>query len=295
MINRDVLGWLADGPSARPFFMFINYYDVHMPYVLHGDPDPLFGLATLPLAEQAAIDKNILDPAAGTPAPANATNQRVVNDGFALHHDSYDGCIANLDRQVGLLIDEIERLGLLENTLVIVTSDHGEQFGEHGVLAHGTSLYRPEVHVPLLVIPPSSSSRVKIVNEPVSMRDIPATVAEWVGLGLRNPFSGLSLIRYLRDHTDGSPEALPVLCELEHSAELARTAQVPSSLGPVTSLDSRDQVYIVSDGGRREELYDLMHDPQSVDLSDYPQSRPVIDRFRAELSRLCRGLTPLAR
>lgn len=68
--------------------MFINYYDVHMPYGLHGDPDPLFGLATLPLAEQAAIDKNILDLAAGTPAPANATNQRVVNDGFALHHDS---------------------------------------------------------------------------------------------------------------------------------------------------------------------------------------------------------------
>ena len=58
---------------------------------------------------------------------------------------------------------------------------------------------------------------------------------------------------------------------------------------------SRDRVYIRSDGGR-EELYDLLHDPlESVDLAKYPQSRPVIDRFREELSRLCPGVTTPAR
>jgi membrane-anchored protein YejM (alkaline phosphatase superfamily) len=107
---------------------------------------------------------------------------------------SYESCISYLDRQVGILVDEIERRGLMENTLVIVTSDHGELFGEHGLYSHGNSLYRREVHVPLLVIPPSRQSTVKIVKEPVSFREIPATVAEWVDLGPRNPFLAVPLL-----------------------------------------------------------------------------------------------------
>ena len=123
---------------------------------------------------------------------------------------------------------------MLENTLVIVTSDHGEQFGEHGLLGHGVSLYRREVHVPLLVIPPSRSSTAKIVNEPVSLREIPATVAEWVDLGPRNPFPGRSLTRFLGDGTERLPETSPVLCEVQHIEASPRMAQIPSSLGPVT-------------------------------------------------------------
>ena len=155
MLNRDVLGWLADRPADRPFFVFINYYDAHRPYVLPADPDRRFGLAALPIAEQIEIDKRFLDLAKGKPAPADLAHQQIVNEGFNLYRDSYDSCIAYLDRQVGLLLDEMERRGLLENTLVILTSDHGEQLGEHGVIAHGVSLYRQEVHVPLLLIPPS--------------------------------------------------------------------------------------------------------------------------------------------
>ena len=71
--------------------------------------------------------------------------------------------------------------------------------------------------------------------------------------------------------------------------EAPRVAQIPSSLGPVSSLVSRDRVYIRSHGGR-EELYDLLHDPlDAVDLAGYPESRVVIDQFRDELSRLTSG------
>ena len=295
MLNRDVLGWLAGRPAGEPFFVFVNYLDAHSPYLFHEDPAPRFGLATLPLAQHVEIDKRFWDLAEGAPTPAGFTPEQVISEGYTLFRDSYESCIAYLDRQVGLLLDEIERRGVLENTLVIVTSDHGEQFGRRGFFGHGISLYRREVHVPLLVIPPSGSSTAKIVNEPVSNREVPATVAGWVDLGPRNPFPGRSLTRFLDDSTERLSETSPVLCEAHHIEIGPPTAHLPSTLGPVRSLVSRDRVYIRGDG-EREELYDLWNDPlESVDLANDPRSRPVIDRFREELSRLCRGVTTPAR
>ena len=71
--------------------------------------------------------------------------------------DSYDECIASLDRDLDPLMDELRaRWNILDQTLVILTADHGEQFGEHGDFGHGMSLYESEVHVPLLVLFPGS-------------------------------------------------------------------------------------------------------------------------------------------
>ena len=70
--------------------------------------------------------------------------------------DSYDDCVADLDEQLGCLIDELARRGVLERTWVIVTADHGESFGEQpGVFWHGTSLYQAQLHVPLVIVPPA--------------------------------------------------------------------------------------------------------------------------------------------
>ena len=82
MLNRDVLGWLAGRPADQPFFVFINYYDAHTPYVFHEDPDPRFGMAALPLAEQVEIDKRFLGSGGGKARPGRlhprADHQRRV-------------------------------------------------------------------------------------------------------------------------------------------------------------------------------------------------------------------------
>ena len=79
---------------------------------------------------------------------------------IALARDAYDDCVADLDEQLGRLIDELERRGVLDRTWVIITADHGESFGEHpGVFRHGTSLYQTELHVPLVIIPPVAGRR----------------------------------------------------------------------------------------------------------------------------------------
>ncbi len=278
-------------PDGHPFFVFLNYYDAHAPWVCPEDPSLCFGLGALPAARRTAIDKKFLELSSGKPVTVDRDSEQFVNVSFDMYRDSYESCIAYLDRQVGLLLEELDRRGVLEKTLVIVTSDHGEHFGEHGLFGHGLSLYRREVHVPLLLIPPGRSSTAQVVNEPVSLREIPATVAAWAGLGSRNPFPGRSLCRFLGDGKEHVQQTSPVLCEVQHIERYSRASQVPSSLGPVRALVARERVYIRDDGGR-EELYSLSNDRlESGDLSKYPQSSPELDQFREELSRLCQGVT----
>ena len=87
-----------------------------------------------------------------------------------LARDAYDNCIASLDHDVGQLIDELRTRGVLEKTLLILTADHGEQFGEHGTFGHGLSLYEPEVHVRMLMIWPGRIPPGRVVGEAVSLR-----------------------------------------------------------------------------------------------------------------------------
>ena len=72
-----------------------------------------------------------------------------------------------------------------DNTLIIITSDHGEHLGEHGLFGHGKSLYSQELHVPLVIIPPGGLVNGRTVNAPVSFRDLPATVADVLGISER--------------------------------------------------------------------------------------------------------------
>lgn len=286
MLNRDVLDWLAAKPAKQPFFAFINYYDAHRPYVLNGESDLRFGLASLPIDAQRKIDKTFQDVAEGKPAPPDLTPEQISNDLIDLYHDSYDSCIAYLDRQVGRLVDEIDKRGLLDNTLVIVTSDHGEAMGEHGLIIHGASVYREETHVPLLVVPPARGSTKMRVREPVSVREIPATVAEWVDLGAGSPFPGRSLSRFLREDAAERGATSGVLCELQHNIAFPPTEPIPSPFGLASSLVWREHVYIRRDDGS-EELYDLERDPgESNDIAKLPPSQLVLGRLRDELNRL---------
>lgn len=288
MLNQDVLDWFDSRPPDRPFFTFINYYDVHRPYFLPEDPGLLYGMAALPQARRQEIDDRFQDLAEGRIHPSDAERRQVEVEAMGLYHDMYDSCLAYLDREVGHLLDELEGRGVLENTLVIVTSDHGEQIGEHGMLVHGGTLYRQEVHVPLVVVPPSRRSAARVVDEPVSVREIAATVAEWVNLAPdESPFPGRSLTRFLRDGPEGRPGPSPVLCELEHNVAFPPGTSIPPRYGPTRSLlVSRGLSYIRGDDGD-EELYDLRNDPwEENDLSRRPGSGVVLDQLRAELQRL---------
>ena len=185
--NRELLDWISQRPQKeRPFFAFVNYLDAHYPYLLVPGRIHRFGVEPTEPYQRLLIqrwwelDKTTLSP-----------------QGVAFAADAYDDCIADLDEQLGKLIDELDRRGVLKQTWLIVTSDHGESFGEHaGVFCHGKSLYETEVRVPLIVIPPGGREPKQTVKEAVSLRDMAATIVELAGLQRDAPFPGESLSRF---------------------------------------------------------------------------------------------------
>lgn len=222
MLNADVLGWLDRRPAGRPFFVFLNYFDAHAPFLPPDGPDPRFGLAGLPAAEKARLILRESRLAGGPPVGTDAEADRVRRDANSVRLDSYESCIAYLDRQVGRLVEGLDRRGLGRDTLVVLTSDHGEHFAERGFYGHGLSLYRPEVHVPLLIVPPLGGPAGLVVRRPVSLCDTAATVVDLVGRPGPGPFPGRSLARFWRPGAAPAGPEPPLLSEVGRRKDIPR-------------------------------------------------------------------------
>jgi len=261
MINRDALAWL-DVRGKRPFFLFLNYYDAHDPYELPPGAPREF-------ARAGAIAKPLRSP-------------------VEVARDAYDDCLAHLDDQIGRLLAELRRRGELDRTLVVITSDHGEAFGEHRLAGHGTSLYRMELRVPLLFAHPGRIPAGRTVDAPVSLRDIPTTVLDLIGQSSAVHFPGTSLAQHWRPGV-GTLSGDAVLSEVDRGKKMPPTLpHAPARLGPMHSVLSQGRQYI-RNGDGSEELYDLASDPdEHRDLVRSPDSnsRDDLARARAELRRL---------
>ena len=178
-VTREALHWLS-GHQGRPYFLFLNYFDAHYPYL---PPTPYdSALRTLGGGEDPGL-RFREDFDGRLPAAA------VLEEGKA----AYAASMRYLDAQVTDLLDSLAQRGALRNTWVIVASDHGEEFGEHGVTGHGHNLYRTTVQVPLVIWGPGLEPGTS--DAPVSLRNIPATVMGWVRPGASSGFPGASLLK----------------------------------------------------------------------------------------------------
>ena len=284
-INGDFLSWL-DGRGDRPFFAFLNYYDAHAPFQPPmGDPRR-YGLSTLPESERTEILRVKVDLIKGKPemtSKPEAEKDAIVERAATLLRDSYDDCIASLDRQIGALFDDLEHRKVLDNTVVVLVADHGEEFGEHSLFGHGVSVYRPEVHVPLLIMPPKGP-RAALVSAPVTLRDLPATLFDLIGAG-ESPFPGTSLARAWKS-PDADGDFGPILSEVEHQRKFAPDPTIPASLGPISSILRGRYVYIKNADGR-EELYDQDADPDEVrNLAEGTGAQSLLMSLRASLGAI---------
>ena len=223
----------------------------------------------------------------------------------ALARDAYDDCVAHVDEQVGRLVDELGRRGLRETTWVIVLADHGESFGEHaGVFCHGTSLYQTELHVPLLILPPTKGAGPAglRVTDAISLRNLAATVVNLAGLEAGSPFGGESLARFW-DGTRAGKEApadpAAVARALSEVVPYDPLDPSPERLvleprWPLAALSDGDWTYIRREGEVSEELFHLRDDAMEAhNLTADPAARPRLERMRQALGGLTGGpLTP---
>ncbi len=244
-VNAEFLAWHA-GLAGRPFFAMLNYYDAHDPYLPPAPFDTLFGRVGRDYDPGLRLRR--------VPPPGELADLRLA----------YDQSIAYLDDRLGRLLDSLERRGALRNTLVIVTADHGEEFWEHGLLAHGYSLYLPSLQVPLVVALPGRPVAGQRVVPWVSLNDVAATIIEASGGGSRGTVGGRSLSRYW---LDPSTPADTLYAELRHAPNLP--PHFPVSRGDLTSALGGDHHYIVTAG--TGELFDLTNDPtEQRDLAAAP-------------------------
>jgi hypothetical protein len=152
--------------------------------------------------------------------------------------------IGLVDQQLGHLLTAIDAHGLRDRTIIIVTSDHGEAFGEHGSKDHGTTLYREQVQIPLLIRGPGVAPRE--VDDWVSLIDLGPTVLDLMGRPTPATFLGQSLVPYLR----GRAEVV-----------LRRPVAMQSAEG-LSGMLLADRFKIIEDAPRGSvELYDLQSDP----------------------------------
>jgi arylsulfatase A-like enzyme len=163
---RSCLRWIRWN-RKWPFFLFWHGFDCHMPY------DPPAHYDRFDSEYSGDYDVTRLFRPDGDLPENEADHQHIIA--------RYDGEIAYSDSVVGTVLAELERLQILNQTLIVVLSDHGEEFKEHGSYDHTRTLYDELVHVPLIVKLPARHIRRK-VDELISFADLAPMICEWIGL-----------------------------------------------------------------------------------------------------------------
>ncbi len=249
-IDKDAMSWIRRG--TRPFFVVINYFDVHEP-VLPREPY-LHRYTANPEArnESMYIEKNCED--AKKPQCASEQPQFI---------DVYDGAVRYADDSVQDLLSWLNEDGRLQNTIVVFTSDHGQEFGEHDIYGHGKSLYRQEIQVPLVIWRPGLVPADIRVPTPVSIKDIPATILDLTVADDKHQLPGRSLAPLWSSTQTASswPQSISELARFHGFSEDA-----PNYNGPVFSIVTPEWHYIRQQG--KDLLFDWKTDPDEIhDLS----------------------------
>jgi arylsulfatase A-like enzyme len=216
-VDAEALGAMRAHASAHvgePFFLFLNYNDAHDPYF----PPPPFD-ERFTSDGSSDFNGNLWSRTQREPPPpldgmllsmtARGLSEADIERARALHL----GEVAYADARFGELLAELEKMGLLENTVVVLTSDHGELFGEHGRMAHGGRAHDELLRVPLVIAFPDADLSGGRVDERVDLRDVKPTLLDYLGIADASS-RGRSLMPHLR-----YGEALPPPALFEPAAD----------------------------------------------------------------------------
>jgi len=263
VINSKAADWLesyTEQSDYKPFFLWVHYMDIHEPYV----PDRKYLDMVAPdikltKEEMFTLFKDVL-------LKRDLSNAETVN----LLKKLYQAHVREVDDYTREFFTGLGKFGVLKNSIVIIASDHGDEFGEHGSLSHDGKMYSELINVPLLIYDPDRD-KGQVCDTVVSNLDIPPTVAYFFGLELVEAFHGQSLLPL-----DGYPSRG---CFGEAIGKVGRKEKETDK--PVYFYQEDNLRITYRAENDVWEMYDLGNDPK--ELTNIVDSSPLADEMKGKL------------
>jgi arylsulfatase A-like enzyme len=226
-LNARALKW-ATTHTGQPCFLYLHYIDVHGP---HNPPRPFAGNAC-------------------------TEAQRTI--------DLYDGDLRYVDSQINSFLEDLEKIGIRDNSIIIITSDHGHDFGDHGGWNHGRDLYEEQIEIPMVFLRTSAFPHTATIREAVGLVDLLPTLLDYLGIRTSTvQMDGKSFAAAF--HTGSWPDAPQYRYHETDLNILHRSVRYQNRWKLIRSMPG---------GVPREQLFDLSNDPKET--SNVLEKQPLI-------------------
>ncbi len=263
--ERTIAAIQRDVADERPFFIWSSFHDPHPPYLVPESWASMYDPADM---EPGTLQPEELDHMVSwtrmtqeeSPDYSHLRESDFGNHGFQSHlrNDEqlrkdvaiYYGMVSSMDHHIGLILNELDRLGIADDTVVVFTSDHGHYLGQHGLTAKGPFHYEDGIRVPFIVRCPGQSNAGASSDAIQSLVDLPQTFLDLVGIGMPGQMQGVSQ----KDVWLGNRESARnwAICENRHQ---------PTAVHLRTFITQRYKMTVYR-GLDEGELYDLQDDPE---------------------------------
>lgn len=262
-VNKKVDEWLFSyikGGEYKPFFLWLHYMDVHEPYVPEKKYVDMVDLSIdLSKEEMFNLFKNTL-------LKRDLSDKGKVE----LLKKLYFAHVREVDSYVEEFFNILKKLDLLENSVIIMTSDHGDEFGEHGGLSHDGKMYSELINVPFLIFD-YAKDKGQVSDTLVSNIDIPPTIVHLFGLEPEENFKGYSVLP-LKDYPERGCFGEAMDKRSAHEKETDR---------PIYYYQKKELKIIYRESMDNWEMYDLKKDPQ--ELNNIAGASPQVDEMKRAL------------
>ncbi|PSP84363.1 sulfatase [Halobacteriales archaeon QS_1_68_17] len=269
-VEDRATAFLAD--AEEPFFLWVHYMDAHTPYV----PAPRY----LRAVSGSRLGTHRMLVAHARTGLGRRVSDRTLADLRTL----YRAAVRQVDAGIGRLLGALDDAGIRDETAVVVTGDHGEEFMEHGHLAHYPKLYDELIHVPLVVDVPGIDGTS--VDHHAGLADVPPTVCDLLGVEPADRWTGRSLLPAVHDDRPADEDRHEPILSVTVRGEEVTAQPIPRSLSEgdlLVSARADGWIYIENAATGDRELYHRPSDPdQQCDRSRHPdaEAAAAIDRLR---------------
>lgn len=256
-VYDDAIAWLEENKDDR-FFLYVQTIDPHVPYRFHEETTPGYAGDYNGKLNKILTGKEQAD--------LSGDHQKLNAADYDFIRALYYGEVTYHDQHMGRLLEKLRSWGLMEDTLLIITNDHGEELDDHGKMGHGHSLYDELVRAPLLIRLPGRVPAGQVLSEPVESVDIAPTVLQVLGMNSSKDHEGVSLVSLM----EGRPAQRPFYAVTEF-LKAGRSVRVGTWK-------------MIGTSSRWKRLYNVAEDPgeQKNLIEDAPLARRMCELHMTE-------------